>query len=215
MDAVTQILLLESVYAFFIVIPAILVYLLTGKLYHFSHYKGISYFRNSFLFIAIGFLLRYLVMLTKIFSGNLLLTIDRFGILTSMMELFLILPGFFLLYSLIWKRSKILLPVLIFGAITIVIVDFILQTLILMYISQMIAFFIAGIISLVHYSRNKNKIRFMYFVSMVLFLIVWTINLIAQATIEGLPIIRLYAYLITVVAVFLFLYMTIKLTSDF
>lgn len=218
-----QIISIETIYTLLIAITSLLVFFKTRKVYNFSNYKGLRYFSNAFLFIAVGFLLRYIIMLQKILSGELLGTIQQTNLLLILMQFCLILPGMFLLYSLIWKKfentkySKKPLnkPVTVIYAVSLIfaISDFLLQSFLFMYISQIFLFLIASIIAYKNYEKTKQQLKQFYFISMVLFLIAMTINLIAQYTIDSFPLMRIYTYIITVVVLFLFLYITNKLTK--
>jgi hypothetical protein len=215
-------LILETFYLFLILIPTLLVYFKTRKIYNFSKYKGIKYYSIAFLFLSLAFLVRYTVMISKILNND-LQTIQEFNLMTLTMETLLILPGLFLLYSMIWQkfekshyshRHTIPQIVIYLIALTIGIIDTILGNFIFMYTSQILIFSIAALISFKKYLKNKNNFQQIYFISMILFLFVWIINLIAQFTIDTLPILRIYTYLFTTAACFMLLYLTISLTRE-
>ena len=217
-----QIIIIETIYLLLIVIPSMTVFFRTRSLYRFSSYKGLMYYSSAFLFLSLGFLIRYLIMLSRIFEGN-LDTIKDFGAHTLIMEFFLILPGFFLLYSMIWHRfekhhysSRHTIAQLIIYTLAIIIAasDTSIRSFYLMYASQIAVFLIASIISLKKYLKNKNNFLQLHFIAMIMFLIVWSINLIAQQTIDIIPMMRLYAYLATVAGCMILLHITLKLTSD-
>lgn len=218
-----QIISIETIYTLLIAITSLLVFFKTRKVYNFSNYKGLRYFSNAFLFIAVGFLLRYIIILQKILSGELLGTIQQTNLLLILMQFFLILPGMFLLYSLIWKKFEntkyskkpLNAPVTFIYIVSLIfaIADFLLQSFLFMYLSQILLFLIASIIAYKNYKTTKQQLKQFYFISMVLFLIARTINLIAQYTIDSFPLMRIYTYIITVVVLFLFLYITNKLTK--
>ncbi len=218
-----EIIIIETIYLMLVAAPCLFIFYRISRIYNFSSYRGLRYFSLAFLYLAFGFFIRYFVMLAKIFQGN-MLTISSFGTLTLLMEYFLVLPGLLFLYSLVWQRfeknkysvSFSLFQSMIYViAFLIALLDMLMNRFLVMYSSQIALFTVSAAICLARYRKNKNNAMRMYFISMVLFLIVWIINLIAQYTIDIMPIIRLYAYLFTVSACAVFLYMTIKLTRDF
>jgi hypothetical protein len=215
-------LLLETIYLILLIIPTLFIYLKTRKLYKFSGYKGINYYSKAFLFLSIGFIIRYIVMISKILQNN-FQTIQEFNIITIIMEFFLIVPGLFLLYSMIWQRFEkshyshkftISQLIIYFIALSIALIDMYLGNFIFMYTSQILIFFIASIISYNKYLKNKNNFLQLYFISMILFLFIWIINLIAQFTIDIIPILRVYTYLFTTATCFTLLYITINLLKE-
>lgn len=218
-----QLIAIETLYAALVIVPSLIIFYKTRGLYNFSGYKGLRYFSNAFLFISLGFFLRYIVIVNKVLAGDPMGTIQTFDLLVIGMEFFIVLTGMFLLYSVAWKRfetkrySKNLvnLPVLLIyiTALIIAFIDFILETFILLYSSQIVFFSIASVITYRNYSKKRIYSRQFMFMSMFLFLVVMVINFIAQVTIDQYPLMRFYAYLITVIAVFIFLYITSKLTG--
>lgn len=218
-----QIIGVETIYSLLVIIPSLIIYFKVFKLYNFSKYVGLKYFSNAFLFLSLGFLVRYFVMINNVLSGYQHQTIQSFNFLLILMEFLLILPGMFLFYSLIWKKfedkSYSITPIntslfIIYSlALVFAVIDYILQSLILLYLSQILLFGLATIISYKNYRERKHTFKQFYFISMVLFLVIMVINFIAQYTINDYPVMRVYAYIMTVVVVFIFLYITKKLTN--
>lgn len=217
-----DILLIETIYMLLLVIPSMIIYLKARNVYKFSNHKGIKYFSDAFKFLAIGFLIRYIIMIMKLIQND-FSTIKNFDIFTLMMEISLMMTGFLLLYSMTWKRfnhlnifKKINFPIISIYVLAFIFafIDLIIKAFYMMYISQIFVFSIASIISYKNFNKKKTSIKQLYFISMILFFIVWTINLIAQYTIDIIPTIRLYAYLFTFSGSFIILYVTLKLTSD-
>lgn len=215
--------LFETLYVLMIAVPSIYIFSSIWKIYSFSSYRGLKYLAMAFLFFASGFIVRYVIMGMKIFSNN-MGTIKTFGILTFIMEVLLMLPGFLILYSLIWRKiekkhyaKEINLHALCIYLIVsgIAFVDTLTKGFYGMYFSQILVFAIALGISIKRYSDLKNNFRQMYILTMVLFLVVWIINLAAQYTIDSLGYIRVYTYLLTVGGCMSFLYITQKLTKGF
>ncbi|MFP4567705.1 MAG: hypothetical protein ACLFN8_02055 [Candidatus Woesearchaeota archaeon] len=219
-----QIIGIETIYTLLIIIPSLIIYYKTNKLYNFSKYRGLKYFSNAFLFLAAGFFIRYFVIINNALTGYQHQTIQTFNTPLILMEFFLILPGMMLLYALVWQnfenkkytKTPINTPLFFMYATAIILatIDYLMQTLILLYSSQIILFGAATIISYKNYREKKQYFKQFYFISMTLFLIIMLVNFIAQYTINNYPIMRFYAYITTVIALAIFLYITEKLTNN-
>ena len=213
-------LILETLYLILIAGPSLYIFFKVQDLHRFSGYKGLYYFSRAFLFLAAGFVFRFVIMITKYIQGD-LSTIKTFDIMTFLMEWFLIMVGLLLLYTLVWKHFEKKhvaynwrgFPITVASiAALIALADILTQNFYFMYISQIIVFGTASVISLSKYLKKKNNFLQLYFISMILFLIVWIFNFIAQYTIDDFPIMRLYAYLLTVSACLVIMYVVNQLT---
>jgi hypothetical protein len=203
-------------YTIIIGIICFVIVLKTDKLFRLSFHQGIRYFRNAFFFYGLGFILRYLLGTTTL---NLIM-------MKAVFEFFLIMAGFFLIYSLLWKKldaeksdlsSLFNLRILIFYLLTIIIVflDYLWSTYLFMFISQIILFIFASIISNINYKKNKGKQNFLklYFIVMLLNLIAWLLNFVIaiffnwnRAGVVGIYLLNIFIFL-------LFLYGVIKVTK--
>ena len=167
-------------YSLIISFICLIIVLKTDKLFRLSGHQGIRYFRNAFFFYGLAFASRYFI----IFLASPFLKIS--------FEFFLIMGGFFLIYSLLWKKldgkktkvsSLLNFKILIFYlfALIISILDYLWQGFYFIFISQIIVFIIATILSYNNLKKNKNKNSFLrfYFIAMVLSLIAWILNFIA------------------------------------
>lgn len=218
-----DIIIIETLYVLIIGLSSLWIFLRTHRLYRFSRYKGLLYFSSAFLLLAAGFFIRYILMLLRLVQGQ-LGTIQEFNMLTIVMETLLMIPGFLLLYSFFWKsvqKQRFLgtrfLPIGIISSLAVIfaVSDFILQGFYFMYISQIASFLMASAICLTNYLKRRNTHLQLMLISMILFLIVWMINLVAQYTIDLVPMIRLYAYMFTAAACLMILLTTLRLTRDY
>ncbi len=199
-------------YSLLIVFICFIIVLKTDKLFRISSHQGIRYFRNAFLFYGAGFLLRY--FLTKSFYS---------GLMKSVFEFFMIMAGFFLLYSLLLKKlktkdisslfnSKIVL--FYFLTIIIVILDYLWGGYNFMFLSQIILFTFASIISYENYKNSKTKSFLkLYFVVMVLSFVAWTLNFIFAYFLGGRLRWLTNVYALNVIVFLVFLYGVIKVTK--
>lgn len=99
----------ELIYTTIIVIFCYLIYHKTKEIYNLTKYKGIHYFRNTFLFFALAYALRFILHL--LFIGGSAFDIFLPG---RLLQPILMVPVgylstmaiFYLMYSVIWKKIK-------------------------------------------------------------------------------------------------------------
>ena len=216
--------MLKLIYAAIIILICFVTVLKTYRLHKLSGHQGIRYFRNAFLFYGIGFLIRYILGAFLFF--NLIDPIYR-QIITFVFEYFLIMAGFFLLYSLLWKNiesenpkyssslinSKISLFYLM--ALILVALDFVWGGLNFMFLSQVVLFAFATIVSYMNYSEGKKQYKFrkFYFVAMLLNFIAWLSNALVVFFFNGNQNMIINIYFLNIIIFFLFLYGVIKVTE--
>jgi hypothetical protein len=206
----------KIIYACLIVLICLVIVLKTHKLFHLSLHPGIRYFRNAFFFYGISFFVRYLLS----FTVSTQLTIPVF-------EFFIIMAGFFLLYSLIWKKiqgekfgsfsffnSRVSIFYLM--ALIIVILVILWGTIYFMFLSQIILFLIASIVSFVNYKNKKDSHKFpgFYFIAMILMLAAWILNSLAPTLFNWSPIALINIYFFNSIFFLVFLYGVIKITKN-
>jgi len=177
----------------------------------------LRYLRNAFFFYGLAFLARYLF-------GVILPTIN-YTIIFPIFEYLIVLAGFFLLYSLTWKKfnptetghsSLFNSHVIIFHAMSIIIavLDTLLGTFNFMFYSQIILFFYASLIAYSNYSKNpKRKFLKFYFVAMLLELFIWILNLLTATLFSFNRLLLLNIGIINVIFFLLILYGVAKVTK--
>ena len=210
---------LKVFYALIIGIICFAIVLKTNKLFKLSFYEGIRYFRNAFFFYGIAFIIRYF------FIGN-----QLYPYLTQILfEFFLIMAGFSLLYSLLWKKfegeerdnhntSSLFNPAfIIFYCLAgiIAVLDYLWQTYCFMFLSQIIIFSYATIISYINNKKKSFGKRFLrlYSTAIILNLLAWILNFVAATFFEWNQIIMTNIYIINIIIFFLFLYGIFKSTK--
>src|SRR4030042_2689037 len=99
----------EFVYTLIIVVFCGIIYWKTKEIYELTKYKGIKYFRNTFLFLGLSYLLRFVTHMAMMTTRAL----DYFIPRNAMMGITQLPVGnlstmalFYLMYSLIWKRIE-------------------------------------------------------------------------------------------------------------
>jgi len=214
--------LLKTIYALVVLAICIIIVIKTDRLFRVSSHQGIRYFRNAFFFYGIAFVIRH-------FFGGINLTdhsVIYLLVVKSLFEFFMIMAGFFLLYSLIWKRFErarkspdsslfnLKLGVFYIMVILLVILDIIWASFIFMFISQILLFFYALLISFKNYQKDKGVHKFLkfYFVAMIFSLIGWTLNALAALYLNWNRGILINIYLINIAIFLLFLYGVIQVT---
>ena len=201
-------------YSGLIAFICLVIVLKTDRLFRISSHQGIRYFRNAFFFYGVAFVFRYIL-------GNPI----YFNPMKIIFEFFMIMGGFCLFYSLIWKRfenpkdssslfnRKILIFYLL--AIILVVLDYLWGGYYFMFGSQIILFFFASIISYNNYKKKKKERKFLklYFVIMLLNFIAWSLNFIFSLLLDSRLRWVANIYVINVVVFLIFLYGVMRLTK--
>jgi len=217
--------LLKLVYSIIIILICFVIVLKTNRLFKLSLHQGIRYFRNAFFFYGIAFFLRY-ILGSKLIFNSISLSQNYF-IIGILFEFFLIMAGFFLLYSLIWKRiegigkredSSLLNPKMVLFYIMSFIIaylDFLWKDYFFMFLSQILIFIIASVISYLNYKNLGNKRLFLkfYFVAMLLSLTAWVLNALLSLYFNWNQGVLINIYLINIIIFGLFLYGVIRVTK--
>lgn len=203
-----------SLICFFVVLKS-------HKFFRLSNHHGIRYFRNAFFFYGIAFIIRYLVG-TPLLENVVVL---RLGLTKLLFEFFMILAGFFLLYSLLWKRlehqkhyssSLLNINIVIFYILSFIIsfLDSLWASYSLLFFSQIILFFLLACISYSKSLNNKQKgfLKF-YFLAMVLGFLAWTLNGMAALIFQWNYMILISVYLLNILIFIIFLIGIIKITK--
>ncbi|VVB83725.1 Uncharacterised protein [uncultured archaeon] len=213
---------LEVLYAFVISAICMAIVFKTDKLYKISLHKGIRYFRNVFFFYGIAFIARYIfgVLSDSAFEYVLFAKVA--------FEYFIVMAGFFLLYSLIWRKfesqkthyftslfnSKVAIFHLM--ALIIAVLDVLWGAYDFMFYSQIIVFVFASIISYNNYIKNGKERKFLKFsfLAMILGLSAWILNLVTEMYLSWSHKALFGIGLINIAFFFLFLYGVIKITNS-
>ncbi len=215
--------LIKLFYGLIVGIICLVIVSKSHKLYHLSFHEGIRYFRNAFLFFGIAFIIRYVLGGFTFFG---LISPGYAEMIRVLFEFFLVMAGFFLLYSLLWNKieaggmgnfSSILnLRILIFYimAFIITLLDYLWGNYYFMFFSQIIIFIIASIVSYVNYIKNGKKRKFLkfYFIAMILALVAWVLNAVTALYFDWNRGVLVYVYFLNIVIFLLFLFGIIWIT---
>jgi hypothetical protein len=213
--------LLKIFYALVIAMICAFIVIKTNRLFKISSHQGIRYLRNAFFFYGIAFIIRYFLGVLS-FQGD-LGQIYNF-LIQIFFESFIIMAGFFLLYSLLQKKIESEVNfnslfnqkvILFYGiAFVIAIIDFLWKTSYLMFISQIMLFAYASIIGFINYKKNGRKHKFLkfYFMAMLLSFTAWILNALAAVYFNWDKGIMMSIYGINIIFFLLFLYGIVKVT---
>ena len=214
---------LKLLYALLIILICSFIFLKSDRLFKISDYQGLRYLRNAFLFYG-------LFIFTDIILGNLRDPLTQYPSLyynsLEFLSVFLVISaGFFLLYSLLWKylekekkyHSVFNLNILVFLILALILtsLNVLLDSDILLNISQTILFLIIGIISLLNYSKDtkKQSLSKYYLIAVTFGFISWLLHSFSSLVIFN-PIIQTLSYISSTLFFFLFFYMTLKITNS-
>jgi hypothetical protein len=212
---------LEIAYAFIISLICAIIVIKTDKFFKLSLHQGIRYFRNAFFFYGVAFIARYLF---GILSD---LNFKSISVVQVIFEYFLVMAGFFLLYSLVWRKfespkeeyfsSLLNAKVAVFHlmALIIAILDVLWMTYRFMFFSQIIIFSYASIIAYLNYRKDRKGHKFpkFYFLAMLLGLGFWILNFLAEKYFEWNHNILIDIGVMNSLFFLLFLYGVIKVTK--
>ena len=231
-------ILFDQIYILFVVCASLLVAFKVQHLYKLSSYRGLRYFRNAFIFFAIAFAIMFVDHTLdsmygfehdhEVINKNIILV----ATIVISFQYTISVSGFYLLYSLIWKKiekrgimclvkhdycSKV--PLLHITALIIAIIDFIFLTEYPVFIIQLLVIG-SAILLVLHRCRceeAKHKKSFLksYLIVLILFFVGWSINLLGKDALLGevFPYFWILQELGTALLFTILLYGSFKLTA--
>jgi len=215
--------LMKLLYGMIITLICIVIVLKTDRLFRLSLHQGIRYFRNAFFFYGLAFITRYFLGAFAFYKNPLI----GFQTVKFIFEFLLITAGFFLFYSLLWKRiesdqednfksSLFNKKLFIFYAMAIIIafLDHLWFSYVFMFISQIILFFCLSIVSYMNYRKKgiQHKFLKLYFIAMIFSLAAWILNAISASYFNWNRGILMNVYGLNIIIFLLFLYGVVNVT---
>ena len=197
---------LQLIYSFVIILCSLMIYYSTKEIYELSSYKGLKYFRRSFLFFAIAYFFRYFIAFF-LFLLNIKEIIDLspgyiFGVSMFLFLYFSSMGIFYLVYSVMWKtwnhsKTKIFL----FNVLALIIafigtifggpaVSLILNVVLLIFLAAMLLAAYKD-----HKSKQKGKSLFVIYLLLSLF---WVLNMVDVMLPSFLQLYQILMYLISI-----------------
>jgi len=154
----------EIIYSFVIMMSCLIIYFGTKELYNLSSYKGIKYFRQSFLFFGLAYFFRSFIKIILLFSNQvevLKLESVLFGIIAPFIFMyFSSIAVLYLVYSFVWRDWKSKLNNIYFAhfaALIISIVSVITDEFLIYLITNLIIIFLG--ITLIFYIKKKDRVK--------------------------------------------------------
>ncbi len=200
-----------------------LIYIWVDRLVRLCSYHGLKYFRNAFFFYGIGFLFYFILNWTIISFNIRNVAYPAYILLLFVFNYTICVAGFYLIYSLVWKKfecidihaivSRQCRSKSIFLHLTALLVSFLVllfDSFLPLYIVQMIVHVAAIVLIflLIHSSRMKKKRRFLtlYLIIMLIAFIGWVVNFYGYLFEESIEGFWIYRRVITAALFFVFLY---------
>lgn len=210
--------LVKLIFTMLIVLICFIIVLKTNKFFKLSSYSGLRYFRNAFLFFGIAFIFRYLLGLEYKFNVN------SATIFNFLFNYFILIAGFFLLYSLLWRRLEryehsqssvfnVITTIFYILGFIVVALDFLWGAYYFLFSMQILIFIIAGIILFFNY-KKRRKFSWLYFIAIFLNLAAWVINFIVTGFYNGDRIGIMWVYIINAVIFSILLYAVLKVGRE-
>lgn len=177
---------INLIYVLVVAVFCFVIYFKTRGLYKLSYHKGIKYFRNTFLFFGIMYVLRlFLYSFRREMVIPHFFNIDLFKVMLFIMVYASLMASIYLIYSIFWKKigktifSKIYLVHILALIIALMAVKE--KTPLIFIIPQIILFLLLVVVSLLHYKKTKYKESYskLYLVYILIFLL-WVITNISE-----------------------------------
>lgn len=212
----------ELIYSFVIIVASLMIYYSTKEMYELSAYKGIKYFRISFLLFGIAYFFRSFIKLLLVYFGaSRVIDVNLRFVGSATLFAFMFfgsLAVFYLVFSLICKKwnGKSGLLLSIFYALSVILSFIIITTrelevfLVVSIIILAIAIF--GLYITHKQSKEKKKKSNMHIIYTLLF-IFWILNII-EVLINFSYIYQITIYLASLGIFLVILYKVLKKTGS-
>lgn len=177
---------LEITFSLIIIVLCLMIYFRTNEMYNLTKHKGISYFRNTFLFFSLAYLFRVLLLMVILVTMG-----SKYQIMRIIHPLALIFTGLFsslaiisLTLSLIWKNVKdnYLEYTMYFIALIIAISSIISRGPLTLLILELLLFIFTTIISLINLKKTNKKANLLVIYSLLFMF--WLISIFSTTIIK-------------------------------
>ena len=212
----------ELLYSFVIIACSLIVYRATKEMYELSSYKGIKFFRQSFLFFAIAYFFRYFIQFILL-SLNLNNIMDFSPFFIGWISLFVFLYSssmaiFSLLHSIMWKKwgdSRLTSLLLNFAAVVIAFVGLSFRGIGAYLLLNLLTLVFVLFVLFIAYkdSKKKKKEKSLFIIYLLLF-IFWILNVIDVLIPTFLQLFQLIIYLISISLFMTILYKVLKKSGN-
>ncbi|MFA5993001.1 MAG: hypothetical protein WC796_04815 [Candidatus Pacearchaeota archaeon] len=213
---------MDLLYSFVIIICSLMIYYATREMYELSSYKGIKYFRQSFLFFAIAYFFRYSIMFFLTFF-NLRSILDFSPRYIGWVSLFLFLffssmAVFYLVYSVMWKKwnhGKIVISLFAILSLVIALIGALFNSMLISLILNIVLLIFVLLTLLVAYkdSIGKKKGKSLFIIYLLLF-VFWILNVIDILIPRFLQVYQILIYLASLLMFMIILYKVLRKAGD-
>jgi len=204
----------ELIYSFVIIACSFMIYYATKEVYELSSYKGIKYFRQSFLFFAIAYFFRYFIIFFLAFFN---IEVSSRLIFDGTLFIFLYFSSmavFYLLYSVMWKKwnhSMQRIYMLNILALIIALIGTLFRGVGVSLILNIILLLFVSFILFKAYKDSKDRQRRKsLFIIYPLLFIFWILNVVNIMIPKFLELYQLVIYLISILLFMIILYKVLK-----
>ena len=204
---------IELIYSLIVVLSCFLIYFKTKEMYKLTSYKGIKYFRNTFLFFGITYFVRFFLHLIRT------LMVDRiFGIFEIAFFVMIYSSSMaliYLIYSLFWKKLAkypyIKTSLFHIASLIIAFISIISEAPFIFLIFQGGLFILLTIISYLYHKKTKHKESFfqLYLIYLLIF-VLWIISNILEFVVYFSPNLGLIIYGISILLFLIILFRVLK-----
>ena len=208
----------ELVYSFIIIVCSLMIYFATKEMDKLASYKGIKYFRLSFLFFAFAYFFRYFIQIF-LFSFNLNGILEFSPMFFGAISLFVFLyfssmAILFLLYSIMWKKwnhSKLTITLLNIFALILAFLSIFSRGISAYLIVNLILLLVVLFVLIIAYKDSKKKSKAVTpFIIYLLLSVFWILNVIDILIPKFLSVYQLLVYLVSVLLFMIILYKVLK-----
>ena len=217
----TYMIVSELIYTLIIIVLCAVIYFKTKEIYELTKHKGIGFFRNTFLFFALSYLIRFLGMILMFYRSFIHIRLRDLLwrpniIMFSLITYFSYVAILSLVFSSFWKTKKtkfnwnILIHVLSLVSTIIVFLTGSAQILIGM---QFILFVVAIIMIHIRSKKKKNFFSKLH-VNYILLFVFWILNLLSFERGNVSFLLNLGTNIISVIVFYIITSRVVKRLSD-
>jgi len=198
---------IEIVYALIVVLSCFFIYFKTRELYELTSHKGIKYFRNTFLFFGMAYLIRFVMnLIHSLRIDHRLFEPFGFGIFEGALFVMAYLSSMaliYLIYSIAWKevggflKNKSYLLHLL--AIIIALFSMTERGPFIFLGFQSLLFILLAVIGYISYRKDKKKKHSNIYLLYLLIFALWIVTNIMSFVVLFSPIIGLTIYAVSVI----------------
>ena len=198
---------IELIYSLVVILSCFLIYIKTKELYDLTSYKGVKYFRNTFLFFGITYFVRFILHLVFISRIDRVFfkSIGLFEIAFFIMSYSSTMALIYLIYSVFWKElnNKFFSNIKYFNLIALIMafISIIIRVPLAIFIFQAFIILLLIIIGYSLYKKKKHKgnLSQLYLVYVLIF-ILWIVSNILEFITYFSPAIGLIVYALSILS---------------